>query len=146
MSLVLICVVAFFASGLTFFSGFGLGTLLMPAFAIFFPLPHAIAYTAVVHLANNLFKSGLMFRHVDWAVFIPFSLFSMPAAFIGALLLKLTSKLPVLYSYTLFNSFECSIQVAGLLVGFLMLFFALFEVFPLFSKMINSGAKLGIGG
>ena len=43
-------------SGLTLFSGFGLGTLLMPVFAIFFPIEIAVAMTAVVHLANNLFK------------------------------------------------------------------------------------------
>jgi hypothetical protein len=35
-------------SGLTLFSGFGLGTVLMPAFAVFFPVPTAIAATAVV--------------------------------------------------------------------------------------------------
>ena len=29
---------AFFAAGLTLFSGFGLGTLLTPVFALFFPL------------------------------------------------------------------------------------------------------------
>jgi len=37
-------------------SGFGLGTLLLPVFALFFPLPVAIAATALVHLANNFFK------------------------------------------------------------------------------------------
>ena len=38
MSYLVICSVAFLASGLTFFSGFGLGTLLLPAFALFFPV------------------------------------------------------------------------------------------------------------
>jgi hypothetical protein len=51
MSYLIICVVAFAVSGLTLFSGFGLGTLLMPAFALFFPV--AVAATAVVHLANE---------------------------------------------------------------------------------------------
>ena len=32
---VLICAVALIASGLTFFSGFGLGTLLLPAFVAY---------------------------------------------------------------------------------------------------------------
>ena len=60
MELVLIGIAALLVSGLTLFSGFGLGTVLMPVFALFFPLPLAIAATAVVHFANNIFKFGLM--------------------------------------------------------------------------------------
>lgn len=56
MSYLIICSVAFVASGLTFFSGFGLGTLLLPAFALFFTVEKAIALTAVVHFLNGLFK------------------------------------------------------------------------------------------
>lgn len=56
MELVLIGVAAFLTSGLTLFSGFGLGTILMPVFALFFPVPLAIAATAVVHFANNIFN------------------------------------------------------------------------------------------
>ena len=59
MSYLIICTVALAVSGLTLFSGFGLGTLLMPAFAIFFPVEVAVAATAIVHLANNIFKAGL---------------------------------------------------------------------------------------
>ena len=36
MSYLIICTVALAVSGLTLFSGFGLGTLLMPVFALFF--------------------------------------------------------------------------------------------------------------
>ena len=60
MDYFVICAVAVLASGVTLFSGFGLGTVLMPAFALFFPVPVAIAATAVVHLANNLFKFVLV--------------------------------------------------------------------------------------
>ena len=38
----LLCLVAFGGSLLTFFSGFGLGTLLMPVLAVFFPIEIAI--------------------------------------------------------------------------------------------------------
>ncbi|MEM6640395.1 MAG: sulfite exporter TauE/SafE family protein, partial [Pseudomonadota bacterium] len=41
MDYLLVCTVALVASALTFFSGFGLGTLLVPAFALFFPAPLA---------------------------------------------------------------------------------------------------------
>lgn len=56
MDIVLIALVAFLGSGLTFFSGFGLGTVLLPAFALFFPVQIAVGLTAIVHFLNNLFK------------------------------------------------------------------------------------------
>jgi uncharacterized protein len=59
---------AFFTAGLTFFSGFGLGTLLLPVFALFFPLETAIGLTALVHLANNLFKLALVGKYADLGV------------------------------------------------------------------------------
>ena len=55
---IVIGLVAFGVSLLTLFSGFGLGTLLLPAFAVFFPIEVAVASTAIVHAANNLFKAG----------------------------------------------------------------------------------------
>ncbi|MFQ6676338.1 MAG: sulfite exporter TauE/SafE family protein, partial [Fidelibacterota bacterium] len=55
METALIAAVAFVASGLTLFSGFGLGSILMPVMAIFFPVEVAISATALVHLANNIF-------------------------------------------------------------------------------------------
>lgn len=36
--IIIICLAAFLTSILTFFSGFGLGTILMPVFALFFPV------------------------------------------------------------------------------------------------------------
>jgi len=92
MTYLLICLTVFLVSGLTLFSGFGLGTVPMPAFALFFPLPVAIAATAVVHLANNLFKLALVGRDADWGVVwrftLPVALAAIAGAFLGARLLK----------------------------------------------------------
>ena len=66
MEYVLIPMVALLASGLTLFSGFGLGTLLMPAFALFFSVDVAIAMTAIVHFMNNMFKLALLGRKAEW--------------------------------------------------------------------------------
>lgn len=44
MAYLLICSCAFFTSGLALFSGFGLVTVLMPVFALFFPLPGLLRY------------------------------------------------------------------------------------------------------
>jgi uncharacterized protein len=77
-----ICSVAIIGSALTLFSGFGLGTLLMPAFALFFPLNVAVAGTAVVHLVNNLFKVLLVGRNANWRIVVRFA---FPAAVFAAL-------------------------------------------------------------
>ena len=84
MTMLVVCTVALLASGLTFFSGFGLGTLLLPVFAFFFPLEEAIALTAVVHFLNGLFKLALVGRHVDRGVILRFGLPAIAAAFVGA--------------------------------------------------------------
>lgn len=47
MAYLFVSVAAILASGLTFFFSFGLGTLLLPAFALFVPIDQAIAMTAV---------------------------------------------------------------------------------------------------
>jgi uncharacterized membrane protein YfcA len=74
MDYIVVCTVALLVSILTLFSGFGLGTVLMPAFALFFPVPVAIAATAVVHLANNIFKVFLVGRKADWGVVVRLAL------------------------------------------------------------------------
>jgi uncharacterized protein len=94
MDTIFICAVAVLASGVTLFSGFGLGTVLMPAFALFFPVPAAIAATAVVHLANNLFKVVLVGRDADWRIALKFSLPAAIAAIAGASLLNGFAGLP----------------------------------------------------
>lgn len=50
------------ASTLKIYPRFGLGTILPPAFVLFFPVPVAVATTGLVHLLNNAFKAGLVAR------------------------------------------------------------------------------------
>jgi hypothetical protein len=85
---VIVCIAALLASGLTLFSGFGLGTLLMPVVAILSPLEIAIAITAVVHFTHNLFKLALMGHHADRSILLKFGIPAVIAAFIGAALLN----------------------------------------------------------
>jgi uncharacterized membrane protein YfcA len=84
MDFLVIGIVAFAASAPTFFSGFGLGTLLLPAFALFFSAPAAVAATGVVHLLNNLFKGTLVFRTADWSTVLKFGIPAVPGAIVGA--------------------------------------------------------------
>src|SRR5215510_3086206 len=103
MTYLVVCSVAFVASGLAFFSGFGLGTLLLPCFALFFPIEHAVALTAVVHFLNGLFKLALVGRHANRRIVIRFGVPAIVAAFAGAWLLIQLSDLPPLATYTLFG-------------------------------------------
>ncbi len=88
MVYLIICAVALIVSALTLFSGFGLGTLLMPAFAIFFPVEIAIATTAIVHLANNIFKLVLVGKMADFRIVLKFAIPASIMAIAGALLLN----------------------------------------------------------
>ena len=129
MDILIICIVAMLASGLTFFSGFGLGTLLLPAFALFMPLEHAIAMTAVVHLLNGLFKLALLRKHIDRKVLLRFGLPAVLAALLGAWLLSTLGTLPTLHTYSVFgHRFE--ILPLKLVIGVLLLLFALIELVP----------------
>ena len=101
MELIFIALAAAGASLLTLFSGFGLGTLLTPVFALFFPVPVAIAATAIVHGANNLFKLGLLARDADWRVVARFGVPAALAAFAGAGLLGSLDHLAPLARYEL---------------------------------------------
>jgi uncharacterized membrane protein YfcA len=84
MGILFICLAAFFASLLTFFSGFGLGTILMPVFALFFPIEMAISLTGVVHLLNNFFKMYLVGKEANWRIVLKFGTPAVVSALIGA--------------------------------------------------------------
>lgn len=145
MTYLLICLTAFLVSGITLFSGFGLGTVLMPAFALFFPLPLAIAATAVVHLANNLFKLALVGRDADWGVVWRFSLPAALAAIAGASLLAAFAGLPVLASYHLGGQLH-EVTMLKALIGTLIIIFALLELWPWFSRLAFDPRYLPLGG
>src|SRR5687767_5338338 len=92
--------VALGASLLTFFTGFGLGTLLLPAFVAFFPAPVAVGLTAVVHFLNGLFKLALVGRRADWRLAARFGVPAILASFLGAMALLSLSGLPPLGTWT----------------------------------------------
>lgn len=103
MEYFIICIVAFLGSGLTLFSGFGLGTLLVPVFGIFFPIEIAIALTAIVHFLNNIFKLLLLGKFLDKKTISNFGIPSIIAAFVGAYVLSLISNLPSIAHYNFQN-------------------------------------------
>jgi uncharacterized membrane protein YfcA len=145
MAYLIICIVAFLVSGVTLFSGFGLGTVLMPAFALFFPVPVAIAATAAVHLANNVFKLALVGRSADWRIALKFSLPAAIAAIAGASLLNGFAGLPALAAYDLGGRTH-EITAIGVVIGSLIAIFALLELSPGFARLTFPPRYLLLGG
>ena len=129
MEFLIPCTVALLASLLTFFSGFGLGTLLLPAFALFFPVEQAVAMTAVVHFLNNLFKLALTGRHLDRGVLLRFGVPAIAASLLGAwLLVRLAGAAPAFGWSGFGRSFN--VTPVELVVGVLLLAFASVELVP----------------
>ncbi len=145
MEIILIGFVAAFASLLTFFSGFGLGTILTPVLVIFFPVEIAIALTGIVHLLNNLFKITLVGGKINWSVGLKFGIPAMIGAFAGAQLLTRIPQIAALYTYDIGEkSFD--ITPLKLIIAVLMIVFALFEVIPFLKNIQFKENKLFAGG
>ena len=135
--------VALGASVLTFFSGFGLGTLLLPAFALVFPLDVAVAASAVVHLANNLWKGVLVGRLAEWRIVLRFGVPAAVAALTGAGLFLLLEG-EALWIYHLAG--RRTVTALGLVVGALITVFALFELVPVLKAWSVHRRHLVLGG
>lgn len=145
MDIAVIVIVAALASALTLHSGFGLGTLLLPAFALFFPAPVAVAATAIVHLLNNLFKSTLLRKRADWGTVLKFGLPAVPAAVAGAWLLALLGESPRLFEWDVFGS-RFGPTGAGLMIGLTMIIFAVLELQQWFRDLKARPRLMALGG
>lgn len=133
------------AAALTLYSGFGLGTLLLPVFALFLPVETAVAVTAAVHAANSVFKAAAVGRLADRAVVLRFGVPALCAAYAGALLLGRLSQFEELAGYTL-GPVRASITPVKLALGALMAGFAVFELAPAFRKLRFDRKYLPLGG
>jgi hypothetical protein len=142
---VIVAISALLVAGLTLFSGFGLGSLLLPVFALFFPLEVAVAATAIVHLVNNLFKLALVGGHASWPVALRFGLPAVPAAFLGALLLGYVSDLTPISEYSLADR-TFRVTWIGILMGVLIAAFALLDIVPFFDRLRIDKKYLPLGG
>lgn len=145
MEILITALVAFLTSVLTFFSGFGLGTILMVTLLLFFPPDLAISITALVHFSSNLFKIGLVFRSINWQVGLRFGIPAMLAAFLGAYLLMDLQHLPDLFSYQL-GSQTYTVTALKLILAFFIIVIALDEFVSLFGRMVLSNRLMMAGG
>lgn len=141
----IVALVALVAAGLTLFSGFGLGSLLLPVFALFFDLDVAIAATAVVHLLNNLFKTGMLGRYANLQVLLVFALPGAVAALLGAWVLFTLREMDPLCTWHL-GRHDFQLSPMGLTIGLLILFFAGFELHPRSRRLSVPPRYLALGG
>lgn len=145
MDYILIPLVAAGASLLTFFSGFGLGTLLTPVFALFFPIELAVGLTAIVHFLNGLFKLFLVGKFARKAVLMRFGLPAILFAILGAWVLTRISDIGAISSFTLWGkSFE--ILPVKLVMAVLIAGFTLFELVPKLRDLEFDSRYLSLGG
>lgn len=145
MEILLIALTAFLAAILTFFSGFGLGTILAPVFMIFFPVEVAIALTGIVHFLNNLFKLILVGKNANREVLLKFGIPAVIAAFLGSLVLINLSDINPIFSYSIFGK-VMNVFPIKLLIAVILIVFSIFELIPNFQKLQFSKDKLLIGG
>jgi len=145
LEIILVSLAAFFAAILTFFSGFGLGTILTPVFLIFFPVDLAIALTGVVHFCNNIFKLFLVGKNGELSVLLRFGIPAVLAAMLGAWVLLSLPIHSTLYTYELFgNSYDVS--PVEMVIAVLLLFFAIVDLLPGFRNIHFDKSKLFFGG
>lgn len=145
MDYLVVCSVAILVAALTFFSGFGLGTLLMPAFAVFFPIPVAVAATAVVHLANSLFKLGLMARHAHWPTVVAYGIPASGGAVAGAIALESMARVPPWMTYGVAGH-VAEVTPIKVVVGVVIAGFAVLELWPESERLSFDRRWLWVGG
>lgn len=145
MEIAIICVAAFLTAVLTFFSGFGLGTILTPVLMVFFPVDLAIALTGIVHFFNSLFKLLLVGRKADVQVLLRFGIPAVLAALAGSWLLLQVADTGPIFTYQLggkaFEVFPFKLAVSVLLIGF-----ALLDLLPIFKNLQFSQRLMPLGG
>lgn len=145
MSNVIIILSVFFFSIVTFFSGFGLATVLTPILILFFPAPIAISLTAVIHLINNLFKLFLTGKHANKEVLFKFGIPAMLGAIFGSFALLIIAKKSFIINYHLFNN-NFHVEFINFIIGILIFFFAIFELLPKISDISLNKNLLPFGG
>lgn len=145
MEFLIIPLISAAVAALTLVSGFGLGTLLMPAFAMFFPIEIAIAATGVVHLTNNLFKLAIVGKWAKRDVVLRFGIPAVIAAIVGAALMTFIADVEPLLSYKV-GRIEASVTWLKLLIAALLACFAALELWPKYQDLSFPPKALPVGG
>ena len=88
LSVLVFILVPFLGALATFFTGFGLNTILVPVFLLYWDAPIAVLMAGTVHLCNNILKVALTARSINWNLFQNFGIPAIIFAFLAAFLLS----------------------------------------------------------
>lgn len=141
---IVIILSVFFFAGLTFFSGFGLATVLTPILILFFPVPVAISLTAIIHFLNNIFKLFLVGKNGNIEVLLKFGLPAMLGALFGSFTLLMLIQRSFIIKYQIFNH-NFHVEIVNFTIGMLIFLFALLEALPKTKISFNKNL-LPLGG
>jgi uncharacterized protein len=145
MKYIIVCSIALVISVITLLSGFGLGTVLVPVFAVFLPLPLAIASTAVIHLVNNVAQVTFVGRFANRNVVLKFGIPAAISAIIGAFLLGLFANIHPIFIYNILGV-KFTVTIIGLIVGLVVILASLFELVPKLANFSVSSRYIPLGG
>lgn len=145
MELLAVAAVALGAALLTFVSGFGLGTVLMPALACVVAPEVAVALTAVVHLLANLLKVGLVGREAHRPTLLAFGMPALVGGLVGGWLLQGWARdvEPIVWGV---GDWTCWTYPAPLAIGLVMIAMAAAELHPRFAEWRPGARWLPLGG
>jgi len=115
---VVVLVVALIAGGVAAISGFGIGSLLTPLFAVRLGTKLAVAVVSVPHVVGTAVRFAKLWRDVDRKVLLQFGVLSAIGGLIGALL----------------NS-RANSPVLTIVFGFLLLFAGISSLTGLFERL-----------
>lgn len=133
MQILILVLVSFGASCLSFYSGFGLGTLLLPVFALWFPIDQAVLMTAMVHFANNIFKYALTRKNLNPVILLRFGIPAIVGSITGALILNFLNEVTSDYALNVFGSIRM-VHPMKMLIGMLIIVFGIMEFIEFGSK------------
>ena len=145
MDYVVICLIALIGSALTLFSGFGLGTMLLPVFGLFFPIEIAIILTSIVHFLNNSLKLFLFGKNANKYITLAFGIPAILFAFLGAYVLKILTTMNPIFQYTIAEK-TFVIMPIKLIIGVLLMVFSLIEFIPKYKNLSFDKKYLSFGG
>lgn len=141
----ILALVAILASFATFFSGFGLGTLLLPVFALFFNIEVAILATALVHFSAGIFKFLLTMKSINTSILLRFGITAVLGAYFGSYLVSRLGQDIIIYQYG-FLKFDFKVELINFIIGILMVLFAFIELLPRLKTKTFHKKYLPLGG
>ena len=142
---VILTIIAFGASLLTFYSGFGLGTLLLPTLMSVLPPSNAVFLTAIIHLSNNALKLIMMGKYADIKILKRFGIPSLIAALLGAFLLSELQPEKPWILYNIKNQ-VLAITPLKLLLGVIIFIFGIWELTPRLRELQIPEKYMQVGG